>query len=261
MKRKILMSKKTIIRVRKESNFVIISRFPLEDERLTWEARGLYGFLLAKPDNWQISLSHLTKSSPAGYDKTKRILRELVLHKYILKEEQRNQRGQFSFPAYTIYELPYDGHFTAGVNPSMVKPNMDKAVTGKPATEDPRLIKIQSTKEENTTTTNESLIWPEGISEIDQLSMLELSLSIDPLVIQKLLDEISGKLENIKSPVSYFYTLLKKYEAGLFVSANANSVVSKRENKERLDARYQRWLVESEQRALKEFAELKKKND
>ena len=108
------MSKnKTIIRVRKEANFVMLSRFPLEDIRLTWEARGLYGFLLAKPDNWQISLAHLTKSSPAGYDKTKRILSELVGHKYIRKEEQRNQRGQFSYPAYTIYELPYDGHFTA----------------------------------------------------------------------------------------------------------------------------------------------------
>lgn len=250
----------SIIRVRKESNFVIVSRFPLEDERLTWEARGLYGFLLAKPDNWQISLNHLTKSSPAGYDKTKRILSELVNFKYIRKEEQRNVLGQFSYPAYTIYELPYDGHFTGGENPLTVKPITDKTVTESPATANPRLTKTQSTKEENTTTTRDDLIWPSGISQADQQSMLELAQPLDSDICQQLLDEISGKLGKINSPVSYFYTLIKKHESGAFVSASSNSVVSKREIKDATEARYQRQLQASEERALRMFEEHEKSN-
>jgi hypothetical protein len=249
----------SIIRVRKESNFVIVSRFPLEDERLTWEARGLYGFLLAKPDNWQISLKHLTRSSPAGYDKTKRILSELVDFKYIRKEERRNQHGQFSFPAYTIYELPYDGHFTGGENPPTVKPPAAESGADSPLTADPQLIKIQSTKEEIKTTTTE-LVWPDQISASDRVSMLELSGKLEPVVVQTLLDEMSGKLDSIKSPVSYFFTLIKKYKAGAFVGAISNSVSASRESKLATEARYQRLLKESEARAQKLFQEHESRN-
>lgn len=249
------MSKdKTIIRVRKEANFVIVSRFPLEDERLTWEARGLYGFLLAKPDNWQISLNHLTKSSPAGYDKTKRILKELLGFKYIRKEEHRNQRGQFSYPAYTIYELPYDGHFTAVANPPTVKPPSVASDAESPAAVDPQLIKKQDSKDTNkTTTTTKQYIWPDNLTLEDRASIAVIAENEDPEMVQVLLYEIKGTTEFKKSPVSLFCFLMKLHKENRFVSAAAHYNKSKHEAKARGELNYQLMLEDSEKRAIALF--------
>ena len=52
-----MKSEKTVFRIRKTSNYVSISRFTLEDKRLSWEARGLHAFLLAKPDDWKTCIA------------------------------------------------------------------------------------------------------------------------------------------------------------------------------------------------------------
>ena len=52
----------TIIRVKhKRAPFVVIDRRVLEDERLTWAARGVLGYLLAKPDDWQLRITDLQR--------------------------------------------------------------------------------------------------------------------------------------------------------------------------------------------------------
>lgn len=229
-----MLSNKTIIRVQKDSNFVIVSRFPLEDSRLTFEARGLYAFLLAKPDNWEISLEHLKKSSPAGRDKIKGVLKELIKFKYIRKENRRNQQGRFSFPVYTIFELPYDGHFTGGENPSTVKPLPVKPEMDKPLMANPPPIKKQINKETDliTTTTNStSLFWPKGLSEKAKLSINNLVVGTPETDAQLLLDELGGQLSNISNPIGYFHSLLKRYKEGLFVPAVALAVRSEREKR------------------------------
>lgn len=240
----ISMPDKTIIRVHKESNFVIVSRFPLEDSRLTWEARGMYGFLLAKPDNWQISLEHLSKSSPTGYDKAKRILSELVNFKYIRKEERRNQRGQFSYPAYTIYELPYDGYFTAVANPVTVKPKTVETDTETPSMENPSLIKKQVNKDTKKTTTQD-YIWPDNIDSNERSSIKGIIANEHPVVVQEILYEIAGQTKFKKSPASLFHYLLNLAKEGKFIPSVADSVKTKNEVKERQDEQYQRLMEDS----------------
>ena len=46
--------------------YVVIDRRPLEDERLSWAARGLLGYLLAKPDDWQLRVSDLCRRTLQG---------------------------------------------------------------------------------------------------------------------------------------------------------------------------------------------------
>jgi hypothetical protein len=49
-----------IIRVEHRRHpYVVIDRRPPEDERQSWAARGLLGYLLAKPDDWQLRVSDL----------------------------------------------------------------------------------------------------------------------------------------------------------------------------------------------------------
>ncbi len=56
---------KKIFRIIKSRDFVTTSRITLVDNRITWEARSLYAFLLAKSDKWEPCITHLIKSSPA----------------------------------------------------------------------------------------------------------------------------------------------------------------------------------------------------
>jgi hypothetical protein len=39
----------SIVRVHKERDFVTVANRPFRDRRMSWEARGLLGFLLTKP--------------------------------------------------------------------------------------------------------------------------------------------------------------------------------------------------------------------
>ena len=57
----------SIVRIQKRKNpYVQIDHRPLNDERLTWEARGVLGYLLSKPDTWEVNIKDLANKSPNG---------------------------------------------------------------------------------------------------------------------------------------------------------------------------------------------------
>lgn len=59
----------TIIRVKhRHGPYVVIDRRVLEDKRLTWAARGILGYLLAKPNDWELRVEDLRRAAltPGG---------------------------------------------------------------------------------------------------------------------------------------------------------------------------------------------------
>lgn len=243
-----LMSKETkkpttIFRIEKVNNYTPIHRWSAEDKRLSWEARGLLIFLLVKPDDWQVCLSHLINSSPAGRDKVRRIIKELTAHSYIVKKYIRDESGKFSAPEYIVYELPHDGYFDSSMEGK--KPKTEKAATVKPTCDLPSLAErpllskqtepnIQITNNTTTTTTTE-FIWSPKLSSKHQKSIRTLIAEIDHDSAQLLLDEISGQIDNINNPVGYFHTLLKSYLAGDFIPAKAIKMQADRETRRKND--------------------------
>ena len=71
------------IRVRKDANYFSASNEPFNDIRLSWEARGLMGYLLSKQDGWQVRMDDLEKQGPAGREKLRRMLAELRANGYM----------------------------------------------------------------------------------------------------------------------------------------------------------------------------------
>jgi hypothetical protein len=55
-------SKQRIFRIRKVGNFTIIDNALLREAHLSWEARGLQGYLLTKPDTWEVRMYDLVNS-------------------------------------------------------------------------------------------------------------------------------------------------------------------------------------------------------
>lgn len=88
-----------------EGGFSIIPNETLND-CLSWEALGLLAYLCSKPDDWEVSVAHLTNHSsrgkhPSGREKTYRILEELKQAGYMRKVTKR-VKGRFVGVDYII---------------------------------------------------------------------------------------------------------------------------------------------------------------
>jgi hypothetical protein len=97
----------TIIRTNKKDNpYVMIDKYGLNDERLSWKAKGLLAYLLSKPDDWQIYESDLINRGPDGRDSVRTALRELEANGYLQRRQLRNEDGSFGKMEYIVYERP-----------------------------------------------------------------------------------------------------------------------------------------------------------
>ena len=132
-----------IIRVRKTERYFVASNEPFNDARLSWEARGLMGYLLSKPNNWQVRTTDLKNKGPAGEDKIKRMLAELREYGYMNRIRVQREKGHFDWIT-EVYESPSENP-----NPSRAvrvtiggKPTSGRATSGKP----PDIVKTKEVK-------------------------------------------------------------------------------------------------------------------
>ena len=118
----------SIIRTKREHNYTVISNKVYEKNQLSWQAMGLLGYLLTKPDNWQVMVAELvnvTKDTkkPTGREGIYNIINELKEKGFI--SVRKNSDGSTD---YTVYDEPFQ-------NPNQGKPNQ-----GKPNQAEPTLV-------------------------------------------------------------------------------------------------------------------------
>lgn len=101
----------SIIRVShdKDKPYVMMNRQSMQDNCLTFEAKGLWAYLISLPDNWQISVSHLShfykgkKKRGQGEKAVYAMLAELEEEGYLTSSVTR-ENGRYTGRDYTIYE-------------------------------------------------------------------------------------------------------------------------------------------------------------
>ena len=81
---------------RPRDNFTIISNDVINDQRLSFKARGLLIYLLSKPDAWRTTTAHLASVSPNGIDAVKTGMKELQQVGYIRRVKERHHDGTIS---------------------------------------------------------------------------------------------------------------------------------------------------------------------
>lgn len=94
-----------IVRVKKDAKYFSASNEPFNDKRLSWETRGMMGFLLSKPNNWQIRMDALEKAGPAGNHKIRRMLAEARKYGYMNRVRLTLEKGKFDWIT-EVYESP-----------------------------------------------------------------------------------------------------------------------------------------------------------
>ncbi|GGR11566.1 hypothetical protein [Deinococcus ruber] len=103
------MSSNTIIRAARNSEnpYAQIARSLFEDERLSWRAKGLMGYLLSRKDGWKVYVADLQKRSTDGRDACYKALAELGSTGYLERFEVR-EKGRVKGYEYVIHEVAND---------------------------------------------------------------------------------------------------------------------------------------------------------
>ncbi|KRM84134.1 primosome [Limosilactobacillus coleohominis DSM 14060] len=117
-----------------QKGFTTVDNTILNDEAVSWKAKGLFTYLWSKPDNWNYSVKEVTKHAKDGRDSTSDGVQELEELGY-LKREQTNEKGSFGSSVWTLSERPIFKKQTKSKKEETPKP--DKPLPKKPSTENP----------------------------------------------------------------------------------------------------------------------------
>ena len=117
-----------------EKHYTVTDNQLIEDDRLSWKARGIFTYLWAQSDDWDFYEVEVTKHAPDGRDSLRTGLKELEKFGY-LKRTIKRDKGRFN---------KYD--WILSDTPMLDFPNSEK-----PNSENPTLT---STKETSTNNNN-----------------------------------------------------------------------------------------------------------
>lgn len=129
----------------KEKPYVQINRQSAQDPEMSWSARGLWAYLISLPDNWEVSVAHLTKFYTGQRRGNKRdalydMLAELESLGYVQREQVRAEKGHFARVDYVVFEGRQPIQSVATGRPEKLKekvPLTDKPLTDKRVTVKP----------------------------------------------------------------------------------------------------------------------------
>lgn len=122
----------TIITRQRSDNFAIIPNAVAEDNRLSFTARGLLVYLLAKPNNWQVKISDIRSSGGIGRDQAYKLLGELKAAGYIEIEKKRTAPGTFASHNYVVYDNAVPGNLPLPENKEVDTPLTENAEVVQP---------------------------------------------------------------------------------------------------------------------------------
>ena len=142
-----------------QTNFTIADNRIAQDKSLSYEARGLYFYMLSLPSNWEFSEQRLAKQGGVGIDKIKRILKELFSAGLLSREVSNNDKGYRKY-IYTLYD------FTTKANPLMANPTLENPTKANPTT----YKEIKENKEIKNTNTRANENQAELVSYTEQAS-------------------------------------------------------------------------------------------
>ncbi|QIB09029.1 hypothetical protein GZ982_30250 (plasmid) [Pseudomonas fluorescens] len=135
----------SIIRAARKSQFYVLPTTTIEDNRLSWEARGMLVYLLSKPDHWEVRIEDLLARTRnclgrrSGRDKVYGILKELQMAGYVVRQYDR-QGGAFQGMTYEVSENPdldAGAAFMASQKKSKSQPFTENTETVAPVADSP----------------------------------------------------------------------------------------------------------------------------
>ncbi len=228
----------TIIRAPRRDRFVVMDQRAVEDDRLSWAARGLLCYLLSRPDDWKVLVNDLRKRGNLGRDGIYRLLRELRTVGYARFQRLRDRNGRIRGGIYIIREIADspDPDLPDTVLPETAAPG--PANPGALPTTDLNLRRTTTTtptttKERSSSCENENptVAFASWVPAEHQDAARTIVGELDPAEAQMVIDEWAGcmaaELIDI-SPLGYLQAMVRRYREGNFGLAFADVVADRR---------------------------------
>ena len=133
-----------------QKNFTIADNRIMQNSRLSFEARGLYFYMLSLPDGWEFSEARIAKNGGIGLDKCKRILKELFEIGLVKREFTHNEKG-YKKAIYTLFD------FTTMENTTVENPSTENPTKENPTNNKEIVTQIKKDNKERILTNNENL--------------------------------------------------------------------------------------------------------
>ena len=180
----------------KNRNYTVISNYHFRDTNLSMKAKGLLGFMLSVPDDWDYSERGLAKCFSDGRDAVRSTLKELEEHGYLIRQKVRDEKGRLCGTDYLIFESPEEnqrymeklGQPQSDL-PWSENPTMDEPTLVSPASDNPRLEKTPNIKSNNQELTKEI------VTEINNLSVKDIEAEIKTQIDYDYLESEDSKID------------------------------------------------------------------
>jgi hypothetical protein len=86
--------------------FTQIANGLFRDSRLSYKAKGIFGYISTHRDGWQVSIAHLASAGPDGREAVRASLKELERYGYLIRERLRRPNGTLGEIVYSITDRP-----------------------------------------------------------------------------------------------------------------------------------------------------------
>lgn len=123
-----------MVKVKVKNKYGTTPNHILNDPNISWKAKGLWGYIQSKPDDWDFSSVRMSKDTKDGIDGTQAGLKELQDSGYLKRSKYRDEKGKWGWE-YELLEVAVREF------PVMAKPVTEKPVTNKERNTKKELVK------------------------------------------------------------------------------------------------------------------------
>lgn len=116
----------SVFRVERNRNYTVMSNYHLRDRRLSLKAKGLLSQMLSLPEDWDYTLKGLSQINRESVSAIRTAVWELEQAGYIVRQQNRDEKGKMAEMIYTIFERP-----------QVVQPVSEKPVSENPTSDNP----------------------------------------------------------------------------------------------------------------------------
>ena len=177
-----------IIRQKRKERFSIVDNKVIEDERLSFKARGLLIYMLSKPDDWKFYTEELAKrSNKDGISAIKTALNEIEDAGYLTRKQEHRKNGQFASQDWILTD-------TSTNSPQVEKPLADKAPAEKALADNRTLPNTDFKPNTDHTNKNDDDQPVEDAFNLAQLAGINVNSGLNLPVFTDYIDRLGNEL-------------------------------------------------------------------
>ncbi len=114
-----------ILRKEKHDNkYTVIDNKVLQDNSISWKAKGVLSYLLSLPDDWKIYLEELTEHTTDGITATRSAVQELINAGYITRNQLKDDKGRFDNYEYVVHETKKEPKLGFPISDELISDNL-----------------------------------------------------------------------------------------------------------------------------------------